>query len=72
MYDSFPLFPPTRRHGVLYCLVFEYAEHGTIRDHLASTKEGWSPVRARREMIALLKLLDQLHGAGACIATSRR
>ena len=65
MYDSFPLFPPTRRHGVLYCLVFEYAEHGTIRDHLATTKEGWSPVRARREMIALLKLLDQLHGAGA-------
>ena len=44
LYDSFPLFPPTRRHGVLYCLVFEYAEHGTIRDHLASTKQGWSPV----------------------------
>ena len=65
MYDSFPLFPPTRRHGVLYCLVFEYAEHGTIRDHLASTKRGWSPVRARREIVALLKLLDQLHGAGA-------
>jgi len=65
MYDSFPLFPPTRRHGVLYCLVFEYAEHGTIRDHLASTKEGWSPVRARREIVALLKLVDQLHGAGA-------
>ena len=65
MYDSFPLFPPTARHGVLYCLVFEYAEHGTIRDHLASTKQGWSPVRARREMVALLKLLDQLHGAGA-------
>ncbi len=65
MYDSFPLFPPTRRHGVLYCLVFEYAEHGTIRDHLASTKQGWSPDRARREIVALLKLLDQLHGAGA-------
>jgi eukaryotic-like serine/threonine-protein kinase len=65
MYDSFPLFPPTRRHGVLYCLVSEYAEHGTIRDHLASTNTGWSPVRARREIVALLKLLDQLHGAGA-------
>ncbi len=65
MYDSFPLFPPTRRYGVLYCLVFEYAEHGTIRDHLASTQQGWSPVRARREIVALLKLLDQLHGAGA-------
>jgi serine/threonine protein kinase len=65
MYDSFPLFPPTRRHGVLYCLLFEYAEHGTIRDHLAAIKRGWSPVRARREIIALLKLVDQLHGAGA-------
>jgi serine/threonine protein kinase len=65
MYDSFPLFPPSSRDGVLYCLVFEYAEHGNIRDHLASTKECWSPVRARREIIGLLKLLDQLHGAGA-------
>jgi len=65
MYDSFPLFPPTRRHGVLYCLVFEYAEHGTIHDHLAATQRGWSPVRARREIVALLRLLDQLHGAGA-------
>jgi eukaryotic-like serine/threonine-protein kinase len=65
LYDSFPLFPPTRRYGVLYCLVFEYAEHGTIRDHLASTSQAWSPVRARREISALLRLLDQLHGAGA-------
>jgi serine/threonine protein kinase len=65
MHDSFPLFPPSRRHGVLYCLVCEYAEHGTIRDHLASTQQRWSPVRARREITGLLKLLDQLHGAGA-------
>jgi len=65
LYDSFPLFPESRRHGVLYCLVFEYAEHGTIRDHLASTKQRWSPDRARREIIGLLKLLDQFHGAGA-------
>jgi serine/threonine protein kinase len=65
VYDSFPLFPPTKRHGVLYCLVVEFAEQGTIRDHLASTKRGWSPMRARREIVALLKLLDQLHGAGA-------
>jgi serine/threonine protein kinase len=65
MHDSFPLFPPSRRHGVLYCLVFEYAEQGTIRDHLASTEKCWSPDRARREIIGLLKLLDQLHGGGA-------
>jgi serine/threonine protein kinase len=65
LYDSFPLLPATKRHGLLYCLVFEYAEQGTIRDHLEATKRPWSPVRARREIIALLKLLDQLHGAGA-------
>jgi serine/threonine protein kinase len=65
MYDAFPLFPPTRQHGVLYCLIFEYAEHGTIHHHLAKTQECWSPVRARREITGLLKLLDQLHGAGA-------
>jgi len=46
-------------------LVFELAEHGTIRDHLASTKRGWSFSRASREIIALLKLLDRLHGVGA-------
>jgi serine/threonine protein kinase len=65
LFDSFPLFSATRRHGLLYCLVFEYAEHGTIRDHLAQTNRAWTPDRARREIIALLKLLDQLHGAGA-------
>jgi serine/threonine protein kinase len=65
LFDSFPLFPTFRRHGVLYCLVSEYAELGTIRDHLAATKQGWSPERARREIASLLKLLDQLHGAGA-------
>jgi eukaryotic-like serine/threonine-protein kinase len=65
LHDSFPLFPATRRYGLMYCLVFEYAEHGSIRDHLASTNKGWSPARARREIGALLKLLDQLHGAGA-------
>jgi eukaryotic-like serine/threonine-protein kinase len=65
LHDSFPLFPPTKRHGVLYCLVFEYAEQGSISDHLAKTKRGWSPVRARREIVALLKVLDQLHGTGA-------
>ena len=65
LYESFPLFPATRRHGLLYCLVTEYAEHGTIRDHLANDEKVWSPERARREIVALLKLLDQLHGAGA-------
>lgn len=65
MYESFPLLPRTRRHEVLYCLVFELAEHGTIRDYLAVTRRGWSSSRARQEILSLLKLLDQLHGAGA-------
>lgn len=65
MYESFPLFPPTKRHDVLYCLVFELAECGTVRDYLESTKRAWSQKRATQEVIALLKVLDHLHGTGA-------
>ena len=67
LYDSFPLVlkqtsgPAT----VLYCLVLELAEGGTIADYLAKTKKPWSEARAKREIVALLKLLDQLHGGGA-------
>src|SRR4051812_10382598 len=34
MHESFPLFPATKRHDVTYCLVFELAECGTVRDYL--------------------------------------
>ena len=65
IHESFPLFPPTKRHDVLYCLVSELAEFGTIHDHLDSTRRPWSQERAVGEILALLKLLDQLHGTGA-------
>lgn len=65
MYESFPLFPPKKEQDVRYCLVFELAGFGTIRDYLDSTRKPWSSKRAMQEIIALLKLLDRLHGTGA-------
>jgi len=66
LYESFPFFPdPKRRHEVLYCLVSELVASGTVHDHLVSTRRPWKQKRAVQEIIALLKLLDQLHGAGA-------
>ncbi len=65
MHESFPHFPRTKRHDILYCLIFELAEFGTIHDHLDETRKPWSQGRAVREIVALLKLLDQLHGTGA-------
>jgi serine/threonine protein kinase len=65
MYEAFPLFPPKKQQKVRYCLVFELAESGTIQDHLDSTRKPWSPKRAIQEIMALLKLLDRLHGTGA-------
>jgi serine/threonine protein kinase len=66
MHESFPLFPdPRRRHEVLYCLVSELVESGTVHDHLETSGKPWSQKRAVREIIALLRLLAQLHDAGA-------
>ncbi len=66
LYDSFPIaLKRSAGSGMLYCLVFELAEGGTIADYLAKTKKPWPQARARREIVALLKLLDQLHGGGA-------
>jgi serine/threonine protein kinase len=65
MFESFPLFPVRKGQVVFYCLVFELAARGTIRDYLDSTRKPWSSKRATQEIVALLKLLDRLHGAGA-------
>jgi serine/threonine protein kinase len=65
MYESFPLCPPKRGQEIRYCLVFELAECGTIRDYLDWTRKPWSAKRATHEIMALLKLLDRLHGTGA-------
>jgi eukaryotic-like serine/threonine-protein kinase len=65
MYESFPVFPPKKEQPIRYCLIFELAECGTIRDYLDTTRKPWSSKRAKHEILALLKLLDQLHGTGA-------
>jgi serine/threonine protein kinase len=65
MFEAFPLFPSRRGQEVLYCLIFELAEGGTIRDHLEASRKPWPAKRATSEIMALLKLLDQLHGTGA-------
>ena len=65
MYQSFPLFPPRKQQDICYCLIFELAKYGTIRDYLEWTCKPWSSKRATQEIMALLKLLDQLHGGGA-------
>lgn len=65
-YDSFPIVPgPSGRGRVRYCLVLELAEHGAMADYLARTQRPWPEDRAKREVMALLRLLDQLHGGSA-------
>jgi len=65
MHESFPLFPRKKGQDVSYCLIFELAQYGTILDYLGWTGRPWSPKRAKEEIVALLTLLDQLHGSGA-------
>jgi serine/threonine protein kinase len=64
--DSFPIPPKSNRSPIMFCLVLELAEHGTLQDYLDKMgNKPWTEARARREIIALLKMLDQLHGAAA-------
>lgn len=67
LYDSFPLVlkQSSGRATILYCLVLELADGGTVADYLTKTRRPWTEARAKREIVALLKLLDQLHGGGA-------
>lgn len=64
--DSFPLaLSSSARSRILYCLVLELAEGGNIADYLDRTGRPWPEARAKREIMALLKTLDQLHAGGA-------
>jgi len=65
MLDTFPLAPKSKAGRMAFCLVLELAEHGTIVDYLEATGRPWGEKRAVRETVALLKLLDQLHGGSA-------
>jgi serine/threonine protein kinase len=65
IYDSFPVMPKSGRGRIRYCLVLELAEHGTVADYLKRTGKPWTEARAKREIKALLRVLDQLHGGSA-------
>jgi eukaryotic-like serine/threonine-protein kinase len=66
LFESFPL--EGRVGGsktMLYYLVSELASQGPIREFLRlSGNEPWPTNRAKREVIALLKVLNSLHGGG--------
>lgn len=64
LYESFVL-PPTGRGKMLYGVVLELARHGDLQSYLKKTQHPWKPERAKREVIALLKMLEQLHGGNA-------
>ncbi len=64
--DSFPLPQTTGgQNHILYCLVLELAGGGNIADYLERAGTPWSEARAKREIVALLRTLDQLHAGGA-------
>ncbi len=65
LYDSFPVMPRSGRGRIRYCLVLELAEQGTVADYLKRTGQPWTESRAAREIKALLRVLDQLHGGSA-------
>ena len=63
VFDSFAWIPRTKGAKPRYCLITEFAEHGDLvqylRDHGAVGER-----KARLEMIAFLRTLQQLHAAG--------
>ncbi len=66
LFDSFPVVATVQGHKTpLYLLVSELAEHGTVGSYLDELGRGLPPGRAKREVIALLKVLVLLHGGSA-------
>jgi serine/threonine protein kinase len=66
MRESFVLAPKKPRRGQIhYCIVQELAEHGDLLTYLNETRKAWEKKRVKREVGALLKLLDELHGGSA-------
>ena len=64
--DSFPIQRRIRgRRQILYCTVFELAEHGSLSSFLAKNDRPWPIEKARRQILRLLKTLNELHGGSA-------
>jgi serine/threonine protein kinase len=53
------------RERPVFVLVEELAEHGDLATYLEARGRGYTPWRARREVMALLKVLYLLHGGSA-------
>ena len=66
VYDSFPVVLQIEGSStMLFGLALELARYGTVADYLQSTKKPWPQRRTLREILALLSVLDQLHGGSA-------
>jgi hypothetical protein len=63
VFDSFAWIPRTKGAQPRYCLVTEFADQGDLVRYFQSHR-AFGEGKARREMIALLKTLQQLHAAG--------
>jgi hypothetical protein len=64
VFESFAWSPSTKGAHPLYCLITEFAENGDLARYLKRQPAAFTEMRARREMIALLRTLRQLHAAG--------
>jgi len=63
VYDSFAWLPRTKDAQPRYCLITEFAEHGDLAQYFRDHK-AFGEHKARFEMIAFLRTLQQLHAAG--------
>ena len=62
VFDAFPLARAgSSTHGILYCLVLEYAPHGDLSSFLQRAGRGWPEATARREIAGILQVLGKLH-----------
>src|SRR5262249_40402246 len=58
-------FPHSNGKTTRYCLVLELAKHGALADWFDRGGSPWPEKLAAREVVALLHVLDHLHGGGA-------
>lgn len=65
LFESFPYQTAGKGRRPIYCLILERAKHRALADRLRVTRTPWSESSATREIIALLRVLDELHGGGA-------
>jgi serine/threonine protein kinase len=66
LYESFPVPSEAQQaKGLLYLTVFELAEYGALEGYLRGLQKPFGAERAKREILALLRTLHELHGGGA-------